>query len=332
MEYRTIPGTDMEVSRISLGTWAMGGWMWGGSDERKSIDTIHAAMAKGVTLIDTAPVYGFGKAEEIVGKALAEREDRAKVRIATKAGLNWDNGKVFRDARGERIKAEVEGSLKRLGVEHIDIYFVHWPDPRTPMEETAKAMNDLLDQGLIKAVGVSNFSPEQMDEFGQHAPLHVCQPPYNIFERAIEADVMPYCRENKIALMTYGALCRGLLSGKIDRDTKFTGDDLRKSDPKFQQPRFDQYLDAVNRLFHLARERFDRDVLTLAVRWVLDHGADMAIWGGRKPEQMEGIDGVLRWNLTEDAMREVDRIVEEFVKDPVGPEFMAPPARQEKAA
>ncbi len=332
MEYRIIPGTNLDVSRISLGTWAIGGWMWGGTDERRSIETIHAALDKGVNLIDTAPVYGFGKSEELVGMALAEYAHKDKVRIATKAGLNWGDDGVFRDARAGRIKEEVEGSLKRLGVERIDVYFVHWPDPRTPMEETAGAMRELHEQGLVKAIGVSNFSPEQMDEFRQYAPLHVCQPPYNIFERSIEVDVMPYCRKHNIVLMTYGALCRGLLSGKMSRDQGFEGDDLRKSDPKFQQPRFDQYLEAVNRLFYLAREHYDRDVLSLAVRWVLDKGSDIAIWGGRKPEQMAGIDGVLRWNLDQGGLREVERIVDMYVKDPVGPEFMAPPERREKAA
>lgn len=332
MELTTIPGLDSRVSRISLGTWAIGGWMWGGTEERQSIETIHAALDKGVTLLDTAPVYGFGTSERIVGKALAEYENRGKVRIATKCGLNWDNGQVFRDARAERIAEEIDQSLERLGVQHIDVYFVHWPDPRTPMQETAGAMRELHEQGLIKAIGVSNFSSEQMEEFRQYAPLHVCQPPYNIFERGIEQDVMPYCKKHGITLMTYGALCRGLLSGKLDRDRKFTGDDLRKVDPKFQQPRFDQYLEAVNRLFYLAREHYDHDVLSLAVRWVLDHGSNIAIWGGRSPKQMESIEGVLHWNMDEKGMREVDRIVEMFVKDPVGPEFMAPPARQERAA
>src|SRR5207248_28148 len=197
--------TSLEVPRIALGTWAIGGWMWGGTDEAESIATIRAAVEHGINLIDTAPVYGFGRSEEIVGKAIAEGHLRSRVLIATKTGLEWEGGKVFRNASRARILQEVEDSLRRLRTDHIDVYQVHWPDPLVAIEETAEAMGTLLRQGKIRAIGVSNFSVGQMERFRRIAPLHVLQPPYNLFERGIEADILPYCRKNKIAIFGCGA-------------------------------------------------------------------------------------------------------------------------------
>ena len=176
--------------------------------------------------------------------------------IATKTGLEWENGKVFRNASRARILREIDDSLRRLRTDHIDIYQVHWPDPVVAIEETAEAMHTLFRQGKIRAIGVSNFSVCQMEKFRCVAPLHVLQPPYNLFEREIEADILPYCRTNKIATFGYGALCRGLLSGRMRPNTTFDGDDLRRTDPKFQHPRFAQYLAAVQQLDQLAQNRF----------------------------------------------------------------------------
>jgi len=231
MEFMDIPRTGLKVSRVAIGTWAIGGWMWGGTDEAESIATIRAAIDHGINVIDTAPAYGFGRSEEIVGKAIAHA--RSNVIIATKVGLEWQSDKVFRNASRARIMREIEDSLRRLQTDYIDVYQVHWPDPLVAIEETAEAMCALYNQGKIRAIGVSNFSIDQMNRFRRVAPLHVLQPPYNLFERGIEEDLLPYCRENKIAMFGYGALCRGLLSGRMRADTAFGGDDLRRSDPKF---------------------------------------------------------------------------------------------------
>jgi aryl-alcohol dehydrogenase-like predicted oxidoreductase len=332
MEYARIPGTSLDVSRVALGTWAIGGWMWGGTDEAESIATIREAVEHGINLIDTAPVYGFGRSEEIVGKAIAHENLRARVRIATKVGLEWERGSVFRNASRARILEEFKASLRRLQTDHIDIYQVHWPDPRVPIEEVAEAMGMLFEQGKIGAIGVSNFSVLQMERFRRVAPLHVLQPPYSLFEREIEAEILPYCRKNKIATFGYGALCRGLLSGRMRADTKFEGDDLRRTDPKFQQPRFAQYLAAVERLDQLARRRFGKRVIHLAVRWMLDQGITSALWGARHPAQLQPVDEVNGWWLDAPAMAEIDRILAATISDPVGPEFMAPPARALVAA
>jgi aryl-alcohol dehydrogenase-like predicted oxidoreductase len=324
MEFVDIPGTELHVSRVALGTWAMGGWMWGGTDERESVETIWAALDQGINLIDTAPAYGSGVSEEIVGKAVAAANLRARTVIATKVGLEMRDGKAYRNATRQRILQEVDDSLRRLRTDYIDIYQVHWPDPRVPIEETAEAMRGLYDLGKIRAIGVSNFSVAQMERFRQVAPLHVLQPPYNLFERDIETEVLPYCRANNIATFGYGALCRGLLSGRMQADTTFAGDDLRRTDPKFQPPRFAQYLAAVRQLDQLARDRFHRRVIQLAVRWMLDQGISVALWGGRHPQQLEPALGIAGWKLDAASLRQIDQILGTTITDPVGPEFMAP--------
>lgn len=328
MEYINIAGTDLSASRIGLGTWAIGGWMWGGTEEETSILTIHHALEQGINLIDTAPVYGQGRSEEIVGKAIEQYGKRKAVIIATKVGLDWGGTKVVRNSTRERIFTEITDSLRRLRTDVIDIYQVHWPDPLVPIEETAGAMNQLYLQGKIRAIGVSNYSPEQMSIFRQTAPLHVAQPPYNLFERQIEREILPYTRKHHITTLTYGALCRGLLTGRMKPDTRFTGDDLRRIDPKFQQPRYDQYLEAVAQLDLLARKRFKKGVLALAVRWLLDQpGAGIALWGARRPDQLDAVNEVMGWNIDDKSCKTIDQILRDTIRDPIGPEFMSPSSR-----
>jgi aryl-alcohol dehydrogenase-like predicted oxidoreductase len=325
-EFVDIPATSLKVSRVALGTWAMGGWMWGGADENQSVATIRAALDQGINLIDTAPVYGFGVSEEIVGKALTGL--RSRVVIATKVGLEWRDGHVYRNASRQRIMAEIHDSLRRLRTDYIDIYQVHWPDPLVPIEETAGAMRELYEQGTIRAIGVSNFSVAQMQAFRVVAPLHVLQAPYNLFERAIEQEILPYCLESGIATLGYGALCRGLLSGRMRSDSSFDGDDLRRVDPKFQMPRYAQYLGAVGQLDQLAQRLYGRRVIQLAVRWMLDQGISVALWGGRRPDQLRAALGVSGWSIDPAARASIDRILHSTITDPIGPEFMAPPARR----
>lgn len=325
MENLQIGDSGVNASRVALGTWAIGGWMWGGSDEAESIDTLHAALDQGITLIDTAPVYGFGRSEEIVGKALEDRRERAI--IATKVALEWRDGKVTRNSTPERLREELEDSLRRLRTDHIDLYQIHWPDPLVPIEETAAVMAEFFKAGKIRAIGVSNYDPEQMAAFVQAAPLHTVQPPYNLFERAIERDVLPYAKRHGMTVLAYGALCRGLLSGKVTKSRRYKGDDLRKIDPKFNPPLLDQYLAAVEALSQFARERYDKSVLALAIRWLLDQGPTIALWGARRPAQLAPAQEAMGWSLDAEARAEIDRIVAEHVTDPIGPEFMAPPAR-----
>jgi aryl-alcohol dehydrogenase-like predicted oxidoreductase len=307
--------------------------MWGGSDEAESIKTIQHAVDIGINLIDTAPVYGFGHSEEIVGKALADGGRRDKAVLATKVALEWVDGNVYRNSTPERIREEIEDSLRRLRTDRVDLYQVHWPDPLVRIEDTAETLLELQREGKILALGVSNFSPEQMDAWRRVAPLHSTQPPYNIFEREIENDVLPYALEHKLLVLSYGAICRGLLSGGMRLNRKFDGDDLRLKDPKFQPPRFIQYLKAADRLGQHAWANHGKSLLAFAIRWILDRGETMtALWGARNASQLDAVEQAFGWKLSSVDYAEVDRILRETIRNPVGPEFMAPPPREPVAA
>jgi len=330
LDYNEIQGTHIISSRIALGTWAMGGWMWGGSEDKESIRTIHAALDHGINLIDTAPIYGYGRSEEIVGEALRQGGRRDSVILATKVGLDLTNGKVERNSTRQRILHEFEDSLRRLQTDYIDIYQVHWPDPLVPIEETAATLRELYEQGRIRAIGVSNYSPAEMARFSAVAPLHTIQPPYNLFEREIEDEILPFAVGRRITTLTYGALCRGLLTGAMRLDRQFANGDMRKTtDPKFQPPHFAEYLNAASKLDAFARENYGKRVIHLAVRWLLDQpGVGVALWGARHPEQLAAIREVIGWSLGKSDFAAIDVILRENIRNPVGPEFMAPPARE----
>ncbi len=328
METVKIPNIDTEVSRLALGTWSIGGVMWGGSDADTSFKTIMKALDKGINFIDSAASYGNGASEELIGKALKEYGERENLIVATKGGLEFGGPLPTRNSSKDRIRKEIDDSLRRLQTDYVDIYQIHWPDPLVPFEETASVMQELLDAGKIRAVGVSNYTVENMQEFSEAAPIHTCQPPYNLFERDIERDVKHYCDDNEIAILAYSSICRGLLSGKINESAEFEGDDVRKNDPKFEPPRFRQYLDAVRDLDQFALNNYGKNVMSLALRWILDKDVEVALLGARKPEQLDIIDEVFGWELDYDAMDEIERILADHINDPVGPEFMAPPARE----
>src|SRR5215831_1970634 len=332
IEHASIPDIGILSSRVGLGTWAMGGMQWGGANDDESVRTIHAALDMGVSLIDTAFAYGFGHSEEVIGRAIAEHGGRDRVIIATKGGLERIGNDLFRNSSRAQMFSEVDESLRRLRTDYIDLYQVHWPDYAIPYEETARALADLQQAGKIRAIGVSNYSIEAMERFRRIAPLASAQPPLNLFEQQALNDVVPWCGARQIATLTYGALCRGLLTGFIDEKTRFEGDDLRKTDPKFLPPRFAQYTKAVRRLAEFARERYGKSMLALAVRWVLDQpGVSVALWGARHPNELEPLNDVMGWHLDIKALNEIDDIIRATVHDPVGPEFMAPPERRHAA-
>ncbi len=326
MEYFHLNGS--KISRIGLGTWAIGGSEWGDVTDHDAVATCLSIFDHGINLVDTAPIYGHGRAEEIVDKALREHGKREDFYIATKAGLEWLPEGVYANSTPQRLRQELEDSLTRLGTDYIDLYQIHWPDTALPIESAATELLKFYEEGKIRAIGVSNFSVAQMEAFRSIAPLHSNQPPYNIFERAIDVDVLPYCHANSIAVLTYSSLCRSLLGGRLTVGTQFPKGDIRSVDPKFQSPRFAQYLAAVARLENLAQERYGKRVLHLALRWVLDQpGVSAALWGAKRPAQLDAIDEVLGWNLDASAMETIDAIVKETVFDPVGPEYLAPARR-----
>lgn len=326
MEYTQIQG--VRVSRIGLGTWAIGGADWGVVDERESIATCRAIFDHGINLIDTAFIYGQGHAERIVGKAMAEHGRRDDFVIATKGGLAMQNRVCVTDGRPAEILREIDDSLRRLQVDTIDLYQLHWPDPLVPIAETANAMRHAYEAGKIRALGVSNCSVQQMEEFRAVAPLFASQPPLNIFERAVERNIVPYCRKHDIAVLAWSALCRSLLTGKIHANQTFSARDIRSSDPKFQPPRLAQYVAAVEALDCYAQERYGKRVLHLALRWLLDQpGVSVALWGAKRPEQLAPAKEIFGWKLTAEDMLAIDRIVQEHVQQPIGPEYLEPATR-----
>jgi len=256
------------ASRIALGTWAIGGWMWGGAPTSR----IRSYDSLGNRARNHADRYGPRVRIRALGidrrHGALRRPARARSHC-DQGGLEWRDGKIWRNSSPARIRKEVEESLRRLGTDYIDLYQVHWPDPLVPVHETAATLAALMKEGKIRAIGVSNYSAAQMAQFRQAAPIHSVQPPYNLFEREAEVDVLPYAAQHDIAVLCYGALCRGLLAGTITAATRFKGDDLRRKDPKFQEPRFSQYLAAVAALDRYARERYGLTVLALAVRGCL---------------------------------------------------------------
>ena len=327
METTKVAG--VEVSRIGLGTWAIGGSEWGPVAEDAAIATCLSAVERGINLIDAAPIYGRGRAEEIVCKVMRAHGRRDAFFIATKVGLQWNERGVFANSTPERLRREIEDSLRRLGTDYIDLYQVHWPDTLVPVAEVAGVLAGFQREGKVRALGVSNFNAAQMQEFRSVVPLASDQPPYNIFERDIDREILPWCAANGVGVLTYSSLCRSLLGGRMHRGMTFEAGDIRAVDPKFQEPRFDQYITAVERLTELARFRFGKSMAQLAVRWVLDRpGITVALWGAKRPDQLDAVAGVMGWKLDPATMTEIDRIVAEAVTDPVGPEYLTPRVRE----
>lgn len=293
MEKRILPGTDLNLTPIGLGTWAIGGpwdWGWGAQDERDSVRTIHRALELGINWIDTAPCYGLGHAERVIGKALADR--RVRPAIATKCGQVWDaaaSGTVYGSLKRASVQREAEASLRRLGVEVIDLYQIHWPTPEEEIEEAWEAMAQLVAAGKVRHIGVSNFSVSQMERLQAIHPIATLQPPYSMLERGIEADILPYCEAQGIGLLAYSPMQAGLLTGGFNRDRRdqLEPGDWRREDPHFQEPLFSRHLKTVNRLRPIA-ERNGLSLAQLALVWALrEGGADVAIAGARRPNQIE---------------------------------------------
>ena len=294
-----------------------------------AIATCLSAIERGINLIDTAPIYGRGRAEEIVGKVMRAHGRRDAFYIATKAGLEWNERGVFANSTPARLRRELEDSLRRLGTDHIDLYQIHWPDALVSIAETAALLAEFQREGKVRALGVSNFSAAQMEEFCGVVPVASDQPPYNIFERDIDGETLPWCAAHGVAVLTYSSLCRSLLGGRVQRGMRFETGDIRAVDPKFQEPRFTQYITAVERLAALARDRYGKSVAQLAARWVLDRpGISVALWGAKRPDQLDAVAGVMGWKIDTGTMAEIDRIVAESITDPVGPEYLTPQVRQ----
>lgn len=303
--------TDLEVSPIAFGTWQLGG-EWGKVDEDEGMAAIRLARELGVNLFDTAQGYGFGASERVLGRALRDDLDhrRDEVVIATKGGLRMTDDGLVRDSSPSWLRSGVDDSLEALGVDEIDIYQVHWPDPGTPFAETAAALQTLVDEGKIRHVGVSNFDAVQMQEFACTRPVETLQPPYHLFRREIETGVLPYAREHEIGVLAYGPLAHGLLTGALDEATEFSADDWRSGAPFFTGEDYRRNLVTVRELERFAAERFDCSVSRLAIAWTLANPAvDVAIVGARHPRNIEDSAAAAELVLNDADLAEIERIM-----------------------
>jgi aryl-alcohol dehydrogenase-like predicted oxidoreductase len=306
MEYIELGRSGLNVSRICFGTWQFGG-DWGSVERDEAMAAVRAALDRGVTFFDTAQAYGFGDSEELLAQALGDDIYRDDVIVATKGGLRRVEGRIERDASPEFLRHGVEHSLGHLGVEAIDLYQVHWPDRGTPFAETGAALKQLVDEGKIRHVGVSNFSSAEMDELSRTIEVETDQPPYNLFNRDIEADVLPWCREHDVGLLVYGPLSHGLLSGRFD-PSNLADDDWRRGHEPFEGEALDRNLEAIERLTEFAEQR-GHTLPQLAVAWVLAQpGVHVAITGARRPAHIEGIAPAAEIQLSEDDLAEIDEL------------------------
>jgi aryl-alcohol dehydrogenase-like predicted oxidoreductase len=303
--------SELMVSPIAFGTWQLGG-EWGEFDEQKAIDAIQHARGLGINFFDTAQAYGFGASERLLAQALEEdlQDAREDVVIATKGGLRPVDGGVERDSYPEFLRQGAEQSLEALGVEYIDLYQVHWPDPDTPFAETGAVLAELLDEGKIRHVGVSNYSAAQMEELSQTVPVETAQPPYHLFAREIENDVLPWCLDNDVGVLVYGPLAHGLLTGAIDEDTEFADDDWRSGSPQFSEGNLTRNLVVVRQLGEIA-DGLGCTLSQLAIAWTLRHPAvHVAIVGSRSAEHIEESLGALDVQLSDADLQQIETVMQ----------------------
>ncbi len=326
MEYRNLGESDFKVSAITYGAWAIGGWMWGGADRKDAVDAIKTAYDLGVTSIDTAPAYGQGLSEEIVGEAI-RNIPRDKVQILTKYGLRWDlkkgsfffaskgndgkNVDMYKYAGKESVIEDCENSLKRLGTDYIDLFQIHWQDDTTPVEETMEAVARLIEQGKVRHAGVCNYSVDNMKEAAKYINLVSDQVPFSMIRRNNEKELVPYCIENKKSILAYSPLQKGLLTGKITTDYKFNEGDHRAGDSFFNKEtiiKTNKYLDKVK---PLAADK-NATLAQLVIRWTIERsGITVALIGARNRQQAEQNAKAIEVKLSSD---EIDFINEQLFK------------------
>ncbi|HOQ51224.1 MAG TPA: aldo/keto reductase [Candidatus Atribacteria bacterium] len=316
MRKRKLGWTDLELTVIGFGSWALGGggWQfsWGPQDDEESIAAIHRALDLGINWIDTAAVYGLGHSEEIIAKALRGMSE--KPIIATKCGRVWnEKGEVFGCLKRDSIRKEVEDSLRRLEVEVIDLYQIHWPDPEPDIEEAWSTMADLVKEGKIRYAGVSNFNVEQMKRIEKIHPIASLQPPYSMITRDIEKEILPYCAEKNMGVIVYSPMQKGLLTGKFtpERVKNLPPDDHRRSDPQFSEPLLSINLELIEKLKPIA-EKHGRTLAQLAIAWVLRRPeVTAAIVGTRRPSQIEETFPAGDWELAAEDIEAIEKLLQE---------------------
>jgi aryl-alcohol dehydrogenase-like predicted oxidoreductase len=316
MRTRRLGNSSLELTCIGFGSWAIGGgdWQfgWGDQDEQEAIDAILAAVEVGINWIDTAAVYGGGRSEEIVGKALKCLEPERRPMIATKCGrVMRDPKTIDKVLKRESVIQECEASLRRLNIDCIDLYQMHWPEPDEDIEEGWSALIELKMQGKVREIGVSNHSVAQMKRLHAMHPIASLQPPYSMLKRDIEAEVLPFCEANGIGIVCYSPMQKGLLTGKftLERAQTLSEKDHRSRDPQFQSPNIDAHLGLVDCLKPMA-EKHGRSVAQLAIAWVLRHAAmTSAIVGSRRPDQVAETAAAADWTLSEQDLQTIEQLL-----------------------
>jgi aryl-alcohol dehydrogenase-like predicted oxidoreductase len=325
---RPLGKSGLEIPPVTFGAWALGGWYWGGADDAESLLALGRAVDLGAAAVDTAPMYGFGHSEEVVGRALrALGGRRREVLVATKCGLRWDSeeGTFFfrtKDARGRvvavhrnlrpsSVRAECEASLRRLGVDEIDLYQIHWPDPSTPLADTAEALSRLLEEGKIRAVGASNFDVDLLEELIRYLPVASLQPRYHLLDRAIESTLLPFCRECHVAVLAYSPLAQGILAGAVDPARTFPPGDYRPKQPLFAPDYLARLEGPLGELRALARS-LGATPAQVAIAWVLGApGVTSALVGARRSAQVEENLGAAEICLSEEERERLGAIFAE---------------------
>ncbi|NMC38324.1 MAG: aldo/keto reductase [Bacteroidales bacterium] len=323
MKYNKLGKSDVEVTELAFGAWAIGGWLWGGADSDEAIKAIETAVDNGMTTIDTAAVYGFGLSEELVGKAVKGK--RNKVQILTKFGMIWDgkqgkyyfstkdnNGKdidIYSYSSRERVISDCEASLKRLGTDYIDLYQIHWPDATTPVSETMEALEILIQKGKIRAGAVSNYSVDLMKEAIKTLPIASNQVPYSMVNRGIEKDIIPYCIANNIGILAYSPLQRGLLTGKIKKGHNFGKGDSRPDTIYYKEPNLSRIISLTDDLRAIADER-NVTLSQLVLNWTIQQpGITCALAGARNPEQVLDNIKAAEFRLSDDELKRIHELI-----------------------
>ena len=315
MQTRQLGKTGMQITRIGLGTWAIGGgqweFAWGPQDDRESIDTIHRALDLGINWIDTAAVYGLGRSEEIVGQAIKGRE---RPYIFTKCSMIWDeNRKVSHSLKADSIRREAENSLKRLDIDVIDLYQIHWPDPEPEIEEGWSTLAALKKEGKVRHIGVSNFNVEQMRRAEKIAPVETLQPPYSLIDRDVEKEILPYCQQNTIGVIVYSPMASGLLTGRMtpERIAHLPDDDWRKRNPEYQEPRLSRNLLLAELLADIGKQH-NVTAGVVAIAWTLQNPAvTAAIVGARRPSQIEELVPAADFRLSDSELARIEKFLAE---------------------
>ncbi len=311
----TLGNSDLHLTPIGFGAWAIGGgnweFAWGPQDDTESIAAINRALDLGINWIDTAAIYGLGHSEEIVGRVL--KTASRKPLVFTKCSMRWRSDRtIYRSLKADSLREELEGSLRRLGVDVIDLYQIHWPDPESELEEGWEALNKFKGEGKVRWIGVSNFSAEQMKRVQKIAPITSLQPPYSMLRRAVEKEILPYSQANRIGVINYSPMVSGLLTGKMtaERVASFPADDWRRRSPEFNEPRLSRNL----KLVELLREIGSGHGVTpgvVAVAWTLHHPAiTAAIVGGRSAQQVEEMTSALEFRLSEEEYTRINAFLE----------------------